>query len=213
MLILETKFEGKEGYGFGDNNISHVIVLDYATKTFHYLVNEDYINNYVINDNPLATEEDLKLLEAASTGVDDVFEILGVTYTAQWRMLPMGEILETIANMMHEDTDARDFIATVNSIDMGLMLANSGITAVGDTYLASPKIIQALSNVIDFGTIATLSNIEGAEDIYKPEIHTESRLIFVGIQLESMIAIAERSDFKPEVELVDVEEDETGEED
>ena len=203
MLILETKFTEKEGYGFGDNNISHVILLDYTNKIFHYLVNDDYINNFVINDNPLATEEDLKLLEAATTGLTDEFEIFGVKYEAAWSLLPMKEILENIALMSDCDTDARNFIVTTNSVDMGLILANSGITAVGSSYVARPEVVNALRNVIDFATIATLSDMEGADEVYAPEIHTESRLIYVAIHLDSMIKIAERSTPEP-VDIADV---------
>lgn len=201
MLILEAKFIPKEGYGFGDNITSQVIVIDTNTDTIHHFVNEDYVNNYVINDNPLAVDDDFVLLERGSTGHEEEIDIdlieSSITYTDKWEMLPMGAILEKLADLLEAGSDPRKFIVTTNSVDMGIILSNSGITSVNGNFLAKESVVNILNRVIDFSTLSIVGSIDEADLAYGDGIATETRLIYIRYLMDSVLPAYEEDDKSP----------------
>lgn len=184
MFLMEILTEGKTGASFKDGLISEIVLLDVTTSTFHHLVNKTFLSQYVVGlDDSDLTDRDQELLTLGSTQYERTITVLENDYQELWRALPLEDIPDYIGDLLSTSPDPT--LVTTFIADVGILLTNLDLKFSEEgLVVTNPKFIQALSEAIDYYTLAHAYKLDSSA-IYETD-SIQARLLAIATVMNTL---------------------------
>lgn len=175
MISLEVFAENRKVDGKDVINFPMIALMNRQHQKLVFLLDEDYYNNTILDDSDSNHQKERAGVRACVEKKKDDILVLGKKFHAEWKVLPIDQIVTEMLEFHKADDSFNNLILTTLAYDLGAFLYRANCSHPTEDHPRRMEIVEFMANLVDIGTLVKTS-VPKLDVAFRPQMGLNERL-------------------------------------